>query len=64
MFTENLKSTRVQKPTPSSRILVVFPRLNQGEWIFPLVHTQHNLEFVMSGWIKDQWKINITYGVF
>ena len=33
---ENLKLAMAQKPTPSSSILVMYVRLNQGEWICSL----------------------------
>ena len=50
---ENLKLAMAQKPTPSSSILVVYPRLNQGEWVCSLC-----------GGALGQQRLNITYGVF
>ena len=53
---ESLPSTRVYW----SRI----PRLNQGEWVTPLVHSQHKLDSVVGGGAQGQWKIYSIYGVF
>ena len=49
---ENLKLAMAQKLTPSSSILVVYVRLNQGEWVCSLC-----------GGSLDQQRLNITYGV-
>ena len=40
----------------------MYPRLNQGEWVSPLVNAQHFLDSVRSGKAPDLRKINITYG--
>ena len=41
---ENLKLAIAWKPTFSSSILIVYPHLNQGEWVSSLVHSQHKLD--------------------
>ena len=61
---ENLKLVTAQKPTFNSSILVAYPRLNQGEWISPLVHSQHKLDSVEGGEVQGQRKIYSIYGVF
>ena len=45
---ENLKSAKAHKLTPSSSILIVYPHLNQGEWVG----------------LQGQQKINSICGVF
>ena len=52
----SLPSTRVYW----SRIL----RLNQGEWVTPLVYSQHKLDSVVGGGAQGQWIIYSIYGVF
>ena len=42
----------------------MYPRLNQGEWLSPLLHSLHKLDSVMGYWSQGQRKMNITYGVF
>ena len=42
---ENLKLATARKPTLNSSILVAYSRLNQSEWVSPLVHSQHDLDF-------------------
>ena len=60
---ENLKLATTWKPTLSSSILVEYPHLNQGKWVSPLVHSQHNLDsMVGGGWwsagpAKNIWHI-------
>ena len=61
---ENLKLVMARKPTLSSSVLVVYPRLNQGEWVSPSVHSQHKLDSVVGGGLQGQWKIYSTCGVF
>ena len=51
---ENLKLITAQKLTLSLRILVAYPRLNQGEWVFPLVHSLRKLDSVVSGEAQSQ----------
>ena len=51
---------RAQKTTLSLSILVVYPCLNQGEWVSSLVHSQHKLHSVMAGEAQNQRKINVT----
>ena len=53
---ENLKLARARKPTLSSRIVVVYPRLNEGECVSTLVHSQHKLDSVMGGEAQSQRK--------
>ena len=50
--------------TPSSSILVVYPRLEQDKCVSPLVHSQHRLDFMVGGGAHDQWEINFNYVVF
>ena len=40
------------------------PRLNQGEWVTPLVYSQHKLDSVVGGGAQGEWKIYSIYGVF
>ena len=42
----------------------MYPCLNQGEWVFSLVHSQHKLNSMVGVGVQGQQKINITYGVF
>ena len=35
-----------------------------GEWVFPLVNSQHKLDSAVGGAVQEQRKINIIYGVF
>ena len=51
-----------RKPTLSSSILVAYPRLNQSERVFPLVHSQHKLDPVVDDGAQDQRKIYSIYG--
>ena len=51
---ENLKLATAQKPSLNSSILAVYPRLNQGEWVLPLVHSQHKLDSVVGGGAQGQ----------
>ena len=37
------------KTFPPLQYTGVYPRLNQGEWGFPLVHSQHKLDSVAGG---------------
>ena len=60
---ENLKLAMAQKPTLNSSILVVYPHLNQGEWVSHLVHSQHKLEFVVGGGAQGQRKKYSTYSI-
>ena len=53
---ENMKLATARKPTLSLSILVTYHRLNQDEWVSPLVPSQHVLQ--------DQGKIYSIYGVF
>ena len=46
---ENLKLAMAQKPILISSILVAYPRLNQDEWVSPLVHSQLKLDSVVGG---------------
>ena len=46
---ENLKLAKARKPILNSCILVAYPRLNQGEWVSPLVHSQHKFDTVLGG---------------
>ena len=61
---ETMKLATARKPTFNSSILVTYPRLNQGEWVTPLVHSQHKLDSVVAGGAQGQWKIYSIYGVF
>ena len=61
---ENLKLATARKPTVNLSILVVYPRVNQGEWVTPLVHSQHKLDSVVGGGAQGQRKIYSIYGVF
>ena len=38
---EKRKLAIARKPNLSSSIVVAYPHLNQGEWVSPLVHSQH-----------------------
>ena len=44
--------------------MAVYPRLNQGEWASPLVHSQHNMDSVVGGGAQDKRKIYTNYDVF
>ena len=57
MFTENLKLARAWKPTTSSSIQVICPRLNQGECPPRTLPTQSGLRAPVQ-------QKNITYCVF
>ena len=59
MSTESLKFSRAQNPTPSSSILVVYPRFNQDEWVSPLINSQHKSDSMVGGGAQDQWRKNM-----
>ena len=61
---ENLKLAMAWKPTLSLSILVVYPHLNQGEWISLLVHSWHKLDSMVGDGAKGQWNIYCIYDVF
>ena len=46
---ENLKLATARKPTLNPSILVAYPRLNHGEWVTPLVYSQHKLDSSVEG---------------
>ena len=59
-----MKLATAGKPPLNSSIVVVYPRLNQGEWITPLVHSQHKLHSVMGSRAEGRRKMYSIYGVF
>ena len=61
---ENLKLVTARKPTLDSSILVAYPPSHQGEWVTPLVHSQHKLDSKVGGGAQGPWKISSIYGVF
>ena len=46
---EKLKLAMAQTPTLNSSILVAYHRLNQGNWVTLLVHSQHKFNLVGDG---------------
>ena len=42
----------------------MYLRLNQGEWVSPLVYSQHKLDSVVSGGAQGHRKIYSIYGIF
>ena len=50
--------------TSSLSILVLYPRLNQGEWVSSLVNSQHSFDSVVDGGVQNLWRTNITSGFF
>ena len=52
------------KPTLSSSILVVYARLNQGEWVSPLANSQHKLDYLVGGGAETQRKIYRIDGIY
>ena len=51
-----MKLATARKPTLNSSILVAYPRLNQGVWVTPLVHSQNKLNSVVGGGVQGQRK--------
>ena len=51
--TESQKQAGAWNLTSSLRVLVEYPRRNQGEWFSSLVNSQHKLDSMMGGGAQD-----------
>ena len=53
----------VRNPLPTRIYWWMYSRLNQSEWVYPLVNSQKKMDSVVGGGTQEQWKnkLNIAH---
>ena len=59
---KNQNLAEAQNLALNMSILVMYPHLNQSDWVSSLVHSQCKLDSIVGGGAKDQQITNYTHG--